>query len=86
MSRTKFDKDCPGCRPVLLDPNTGQQLSNESPYVKALNKAWNDAPNSLKEAFHRVTCLNSRAYEDIRRVQDFFSNRVNAEYERSQQS
>lgn len=70
MSIEKHDDDCPGCRPVLCDANTMKPLPADTPEMKAINRIWLDTTRSEREAFHRVTCQNSRADEDLTLVQD----------------
>lgn len=65
MSRQIFDDECPGCRPVIIDPATRKVLADESPIVQSMNKIWSESSRSEREAFHRVTCLNSRNPEDL---------------------
>jgi hypothetical protein len=80
MSLQKHDDDCPGCRPVLLDANTRQPLSSDSPEMQAVNRMWSSTTLDEREAFHRVTCLNSRADEDLTMVQDI-AERISAALE-----
>lgn len=69
MSMQKHDDDCAGCRPVLMDANTRQPLPPDSPEMQAVNRMWETTTLDEREAFHRVTCLNSRADEDLTLVQ-----------------
>ena len=63
MSYAKHENDCPLCRPAVFDPKTGEVLADDTPIMKAIMAVWDDTSWATKEAFHRVTCLNSR--EDI---------------------
>lgn len=60
MSREKFDANCPGCRPVLLDVRTGKTFPDDSPAMKAINRVWHNMTLPEKEAWHEFTCQNSR--------------------------
>lgn len=53
---------CPGCRPLVFDPQTGE--TNSFLTVQA-GKVYDAAPVEQKRAWHRVTCLNSRAPDDL---------------------
>jgi hypothetical protein len=66
MSLEKHEDDCPGCKPALLDIKTGQRLPNDDPRMIVINKVWAGTTRAEREAFHRVTCLNSRAIPDLR--------------------
>lgn len=69
MSHHKFDPECLDCRPVIIDPSTSQVLSAEHPVMVAVNAVWEASPLEDREAFHRVTVLNGRDPEDLRRMQ-----------------
>lgn len=69
MSVEKFSEDCPGCRPALFDSKTGKRLAPDSPEMLAVNAIWAETVKQEREAFHRVTCQNSRAPSDMRLVQ-----------------
>ena len=64
MSRDAFDDFCPGCRPVLISPDTGKALGPESVEMQIANRVWANTTLAERQAFHRVTCLNSRDKED----------------------
>jgi hypothetical protein len=65
MSREKHDDQCAGCLPVLLDTTTMQPLPPNSPQMKAIMLAWKETTLEEREAFHNVTCLNSRRKSDL---------------------
>lgn len=65
--REKYEKDCPGCMPVVLDPVTGK--INEEVTAKA-RKFWETVSEADKLAFHAVCCTNSRDQGDLARVKD----------------
>lgn len=65
MSRKVFSDECQGCRPAVFHPETGRVLSNDDPVMVKVNVVWETTTREEREAFHRVTCLNSRAPEDL---------------------
>jgi hypothetical protein len=80
MSMQAFDNACEGCKPAMLDVKTGQVLPDDAPSMKIVLQLWNALPLAEKQAWHRVTCQNSRALLDVqraeafaRRIQDAFS-------------
>ncbi len=70
MSWTHFEDDCPGCRPVAIDPETGQLLPDAHPLMHAVNKWWFMTTLQERQAWHRFTCLNSRAPLDLCVIKD----------------
>jgi hypothetical protein len=48
--------------------------------MQAVNRMWSSTTLDEREAFHRVTCLNSRADEDLTMVQDI-AERISAALE-----
>lgn len=48
---------CPGCRPVVFDPDTGEINADMTRKAEAIFDA---ATPDQKRSWHRVTCLNSR--------------------------
>lgn len=73
MSRERFDENCKGCRPVLLNPENMKPLPSGHAVMKAMEQAWSEATHETKAAFHRVHCLNSRDMLDVAQVQQFLS-------------
>lgn len=65
MSWKEFEEDCPGCRPCIIDAKTGEKLPQDSDIMKAVNKIWETATQQEKQAFHNVTCNNSREAMDM---------------------
>ena len=45
MSQQKFDDECPDCLPILIE---------------IVYQVWAGTTKEEREAFHQVTCLNSR--------------------------
>lgn len=53
-------ENCPACRPVAFNPDTGEPLPASHPIQRAADAAWRNALPAQRIAWHRVTCLNSR--------------------------
>lgn len=66
MSRNKFDDNCRGCRPAIMNADTGEVYADGSPEMKMAMAAWELSTLREREAFHRFTCLNSRKALDVR--------------------
>ena len=66
MSRGKYEDNCPGCRPALLDTTTGKPIPEDTPLMQAILKWWETVDRKSKEAFHNCTCLNSKDPEDLK--------------------
>lgn len=66
MSISKHDDDCPGCKPALIDVKTGQVMAPDSEPMVKINEVWAKTTKQEREAFHQVTCLNSRTQSDLR--------------------
>jgi len=64
MSVHEFSDSCDGCRPVILDAK-GQMVPDSDPMMQHLNAIWDGASLAERQAYHRVTCQNSRAVEDL---------------------
>lgn len=60
MSMEHFENGCDGCRPVLIDPESKTSLPDDHPLMQAVLNVYNAASLEEKEAFHNLTCLNSR--------------------------
>lgn len=69
MAWEKFEEECPGCRPAIIDPASGRVLPADDPVMVKVNSVWETTSKAEREAFHRVCCQNSRAPEDIRVMQ-----------------
>lgn len=65
MSREKFDDNCPGCRPVILDRKTGRPMPEDDLVVQKMMAVWAGTTYAQREAFHNVMCLNSRDPTDL---------------------
>lgn len=66
----EFCDSCPGCRPAMLDTETGQPLPDTHPMMLAANRVW-DHGTTYKErkSFIEVTLHNSRKPRDLERCQ-----------------
>ncbi len=64
------DDDCPGCRPAMMDLKTGKVLPPDHPMMKIANAVWAQTTLAERQAFHRATCNNSEAVEDVRALTD----------------
>ena len=64
MTCKQFDPECPDCRPLAIDPRTGQQLPADHPATKILQQAFDSLPLQDKEAVWRVWVLSSETFED----------------------
>ena len=70
MSIKEFSDDCQGCKPAIIDIQTGRILPDTHPVMVAINKVWAELDLATKQAFHRVTCLNSRDERDLAAVKE----------------
>jgi hypothetical protein len=65
VSWKNFDDDCEGCRPVILDIETGRPLPDDHPVMVKIRIIWAGTNFHQRKAFHDVMCLNSRAPADL---------------------
>jgi hypothetical protein len=65
MSRDEYQEGCPGCRPVIVDQKTMQILPQDHPAMIRVNEVYDQLSLPEKQAWHRVTCLNSRDPIDL---------------------
>ena len=78
MSKQNFDDQCPGCRPALVDAQTGKVMAHDSPQMKCVLAVWAETTRKEREAFHRFTCLNSREDGDMRIVKELSERFITA--------
>lgn len=78
MSRIMFDDNCPGCRPAMLNPQTGEILKPDSPEMQVINDVWAHTTFRERLAFHRVCCLNSRMTYELIIVRDLSKRMADA--------
>jgi hypothetical protein len=81
LSRLIFSDDCPGCRPAMIDMQTGRPLSDDDPVMQAMNDVWAKTTYAERQSFHRFTCLGSMEPVDLmtiraiqKRMHDRFAN------------
>lgn len=62
----EYIEGCRGCRPCVVDPVTGEVLADDSPVMHAINALWDkNTTRTERQAFFRVTVLNSRSAIDV---------------------
>lgn len=71
MSWEKFDDECPGCKPALLDVNTGKVMSDDSPEMMAVFSVWKKTTIEERQAWHRVCCHQSPTRDDMNFAEAF---------------
>lgn len=69
MSWKEYEEGCPGCRPLLLDANTGKPMDPESDHMRTINSVFDSATIQEKQAFHNFMCNNSRKPMEVALVQ-----------------
>ena len=82
MSIQQFDDNCPGCRPAILDVQTGKLLPDDHPVMAKMLGIWATTTLGQRQAYHRVMCLNSRDPLDlflVRSVVDRLEDEAKAE-------
>lgn len=79
MSRERFDDECAGCRPAMVDVKTGRVLADDSVEMTIVNRLWGETSREERLAWHRFTCQNSRALVDVQLVKAF-SDRLEAAF------
>ncbi len=75
MSRVRFDDECPGCRPAMVDVQTGLVFADDSIEMTIVNHLWSETTIEERRAWHHVTCQNSRSLVDVQ-IAKRFANRV----------
>lgn len=65
MSCEKFDPNCEGCRPVIVDGQTGKLMPPDSSIMLAVMRVWNKSTLEEQQAFWNVTVKNSRDRTDL---------------------
>jgi hypothetical protein len=65
MSRQKYQENCRGCRPAMLDLSTGRPLASSAPEMQLIKRIYAALTLDEKKAWHRFTCLNSREAGDL---------------------
>ena len=70
MSFQRFEDDCPGCRPVLIDIQTREVMGDDTRQMQALLRVWSQTSRFEREVYHRVMCQNSRTAFDMAVMQE----------------
>lgn len=65
MSCNTFDPNCRGCRPGIINAQTGQVLPDTDPLMMIVNSVWDASTIEEQEAFWKVTVKNSRDPQDL---------------------
>jgi hypothetical protein len=65
MSKEIFDDNCKGCRPAIIDIQTGKVLPDDNPIMKCALEVWAGTTLLERQAYHDVCCLNSREASDL---------------------
>jgi len=71
MSIERFDDECPGCRPAMMDVRTGKLFPADSAEMKIVDRLWRETTPEERRAWHRFTCQNSRALVDVQLAEAF---------------
>lgn len=67
MTHHEFCDHCPGCRPALIDGETGKLYAQDSPLMLEINRIWDkETTYAERKAFIDVTLHNSYDAETIR--------------------
>lgn len=57
MSWSKFDDDCPGCKPAIQNVKTKEVYKDDSPLMLAVIELWNNTTTlEERKAWHDVCC------------------------------
>jgi hypothetical protein len=56
MSWSRFDDDCPGCKPSLINMKTGKPYKDDSLLMQAILEMWNTTTLEERKAWHDVCC------------------------------
>lgn len=65
MSIDHHDDNCPGCKPILLDPETNLPLPDDAPMMHTVMRVWAQTSIEERRAFHRVTVGNGQDPADL---------------------
>lgn len=60
---------------MMVNLETGQALADDSAEMAAVNCVWSATTLAERQAWHRVTCLNSRSIVDLQ-IFKTFSDRL----------
>lgn len=71
MSLDRFDDECSGCRPQMVDTRTVRPFADDSAEMVIVNRLWSETTADERRAWHRFTCQNSRSLVDVQIVKTF---------------
>ncbi len=71
MSWETYEDACPGCKPAMLNLATGARLPDDSPEMKLILAIFDKLTLPERQAWHRFTCMNSRASGDLEVISRF---------------
>jgi hypothetical protein len=71
MSHAHFDDECVGCRPAMVDIETGRVYADDTLEMTIVNRLWSETTLGERQAWHRVTCQNSRSLVDMQFAKAF---------------
>lgn len=77
MATNKFDDECAGCKPAMMNVRTGVTYPDDHPTMIVVLRLWSETTLEERQAWHRFTCQSSRAIDDLKFAQ-IFSQRVEA--------
>lgn len=71
MPDHEFCDSCPGCRPAMLDMQTGQVMANDHPMMIVVNRIWDhETTFAQRKGFIEVTLKNCRNPHEMRLFQE----------------
>ena len=79
MALIKFDDECAGCRPAMMDVKTKRLYADDSFEMQIVHQLWSETTREERQAWHRVTCQNSRALPDLVLAKGF-ADRIEAAF------
>lgn len=71
MSYSKFDDECAGCKPAMMDVETGKVIPDDAPSMMVVLRVWSTTTLAERQAWHRFTCLSSRTVDDVHVARSF---------------
>lgn len=66
----EYDDNCEGCKPGLMDVETGKALPYDHPHMIKVREVWNTLNLGQKIAWHRVCMQSSRNKHDLMIAQE----------------
>ena len=71
MSFQTFDAECSGCKPALVDTQTGEVFPDDNPSMQIVLRLWGATTLAERQAWHRVTCQSSKSPGDLLHARAF---------------